>query len=147
MRRRSNKRCDDLHVALAQGHCSNGNHRITAGEGITHGEWCQTCEDSLRCFLAGKMIDVQEAVNKKRPCVQQAQFIYFYYHNALCLTFDKQRRRVNDWGYWGYSVTTSRSIRWYIEALAYHDFIPYDTVEPAITFFKKRNDTETWFQC
>lgn len=155
MRRERNKRCSDLRVALQRGRCTNGNHTIVAGEGILQrAEWCQACPDSMRCFLVGNTVDVQEAVDKKYPCIQQQRYIFFKYHGACCLTFDQQTQRLNDWGYWGYSVTTSRSIRWYVEALVDSNLIPPDRAEPAIEFFKKRRHDVgcnsgdiPWFQC
>lgn len=125
---------------------------IKTGAGVLQrNDWCQRCPDSLRCFLVGKTIDVNEAIAKHYPCVEQRQYIFFHYHGACCLTFDQKLKRVNDWGYWGYSITTSRSIRWYLEALLYHDFIDsQQTVEDAIKYFKKRrpsNGEWEWFQC
>lgn len=78
----------------------------------------------------------------------------FKYHGSLCLTFDVTQNRVNDWGYWGYSVTTSRAIRWYVEALADHHYIAFSQIEEIINFFKKRKDRVgcneagiPWCQC
>jgi hypothetical protein len=154
MMRRPNKRCDDLAVALSRGQCGNGNHRIKTGEGVLQRDtWCQPCPDSLRCFLVGRTVDIQEAIAKKYPCVATRRFILFYYHGSCCLTFDTQTKRVNDWGFWGYSITTSRSIRWYLEALLWHNYIDMQqTVEDAIKFFKKdrirgTNEQLRWFQC
>ena len=152
--RHHNKRCDDLRVALQRGHCSNGNHSIKIGEGVVQKNvHCQGCPDSLRCFLVGKTIDVQEAMQKNYPCVDDRRYLLFHYHGACCITFDRKTKKVNDHGYWGYSVTTSRSIRWYLEALFYHGFIDaQQTVEDAIKFFKKRPSQSgdkrlAWFQC
>ena len=152
---RPNKRCDDLKVALLRGECSNGNHRIKTGEGVLQRDtWCQPCPDSLRCFLVGRTIDVHEAIAKKYPCVNDRKYIFFYYHGACCLTFDRDGCRVNDWGYWGYSITTSRAIRWYLVALRWHGFINHqDTIEAAVKFFKQKDrgrDAQggaAWFQC
>lgn len=151
--RSHNKRCDDLRVALSRGHCSNGNHMIKIGEGVIQkNDWCQGCPESLRCFLVGKTIDVQEALQKAYPCIDDKRYILFHYHGACCITFDCKTKQINDHGYWGYSVTTSRSIRWYLEALFYHGFIDaQQTVEDAIAYFKKRKPDVhgrwEWFQC
>lgn len=154
--RETNKRCHDLRHALDKGSYSNGNHMINTGAGlIQDAVRCQNCPDNFRCFLAGKTIDPYDAIHKNYPCVDERRYIQFHYHGSCCITFDRRQKRVNDWGYWGYSVTTSRSIRWYLEALLYEGFIDSSqTVEDAIKFFKKRrtiigsgDPTVEWFQC
>lgn len=139
MAKSSNARCEDLRKALTSGTYKNKNHYISVAPGVQKdAAWCQSCPDGLRCFLVGKSIDIREAVTKQYPCVKQQKYILFRYHGAACLVFDTDANKMNDWGYWGYSITTSRAIRWYVEALADNGFIQPNQVEPALTFFKAR---------
>jgi hypothetical protein len=134
-----NARCRDLKQALDKGKFRNRNHLIKVSpEIVQQNAWCQTCPESMNCFLAGKTIDLDRALQKGYPCVSHQGYIFFSYHDSCVLTFARAPLRVNDWGYWGYSVTTSRSIRWYLDALAHHGFITPKSVEAAIEFFKKR---------
>lgn len=150
-----NKRVDDLRKALAVGAHSNGNHTIIAGDGLKQdAKWCRDCPVNMRCFLIGQKIDIAMASANRYPCVRQAKTLIFKYHGATCLVFDVLENRVNDWGYWGYSVTTSRAIRWYVEALVELDYIEFGRSEEIINFFKKRKDSVgcndaaiPWYPC
>lgn len=153
MRRKSKNdaRSDDLKALLRSGkhEKSNGNHRIelTRGQRDPHITLCQECELALRC-LGGKPIDAWQAHQEKRRCSyeQDQTIINFYYHGTCCLTLDLTNRRLTDQGQYGRSVTTTCSIRAYLNAV-YDNFshlnIPYSRIDEIMKTFKKARE-KTW---
>ena len=91
----------------------------------------------MKCLLAGKQLNPPSAERLKKHCYTRRRFVQFSYHHSVCLQFDLVSKEMTDNGYWGHSVTTSRAIRWYIEALAARQYIPHHHVEKAISFFRK----------
>lgn len=75
-----------------------------------------------------------------RPCWEEQRFVEFYYHGSCCLVYDVQTGAVSDLGMYGYSVTTTRSIRWYLEAVAdnYANGLTGECISEIMKFFKKR---------
>lgn len=121
----------------------NGNHRIaiTAGRRAPAPDQCKGCPNHLACF-AGRQ---DEALRRDgewmlRPCHNERRFVEFYYHGSCCLVYDIQTGAVSDLGMYGYSVTTTRSIRWYLEAVAdnFANGLTGDRIGEIMTFFKKR---------
>ncbi|MHC4621184.1 MAG: hypothetical protein ACYTEQ_25840 [Planctomycetota bacterium] len=121
-----NKRIDDLKEALEKGKKRNGNHFITCTGGLEFPdmERCKDCDLNLGCLAVGHVPHMtSHGVSRHRPCLIHGPAIRFYYHDSLCLSFSQFSKLVTDHGMWGYSVTTSRSIRWYLEALRYEGLI------------------------
>lgn len=75
-----------------------------------------------------------------RPCWEEQRFVEFYYHGSCCLVYDTQTGAVSDLGMYGYSVTTTRAIRWYLEAVAdnYANGLTGDRIGEIMKHFKKR---------
>lgn len=126
----------------------NGNHFITvddSGPEFPDMHRCNNCDRKLACLAMGQVTEVP--IPNTAPCVVSGRTIRFYYHDTLCLSFNIMNKLVTDHGYWGYSVTTSRSIRWYLEALFSHGYIDsgYD-VDRLCKLFKKRSgkEAELW---
>lgn len=126
---RSNKRIDDLKEALRNGKKRNRNHYIvcTGGPEFPDMERCKDCDLNLSCLAKGHVphatMHGTHDLSAQRPCIAQGATIRFYYHDTLCLSYNQMSKLVTDHGMWGYSVTTSRSIRWYLEALFHEGFI------------------------
>jgi hypothetical protein len=145
--RSSNKRVDDFKAALANGKKRNGNHFITVSEEgpeFPDELLCKDCDRILACLAlkqaSGDVVLDQTCV---RPCLTQGRTARFYYHDTLCLSFNMMNNLVTDHGYWGYSVTTSRSIRWYLEALYYEGYIDSQaSVDRLCKLFKTRSYEE-----
>lgn len=145
-----NKRIDDLHEALATGSKRNGNHLIRLREGphFPDAERCADCNLNLSCLAIGhiptRSVSTPQPLNiQSRPCIAYGETIEFFYHDSLCLSFNTMSKVVTDHGMWGYSVTTSRSIRWYLEALYYEQYIGSQThVDELCKLFKKRTYEE-----
>jgi len=135
-----NRRIDDLAEALIKGEKQNGNHRIvcTPGPFYPDMERCAPCDRSLGCLALGRVLfDKAQPLTAKRPCIADGPTIHFYYHGTLCLSCASHI--VTDHGMWGHSVTTSRSIRWYLEALFSQGYIDSRTrVDELCHHFKKR---------
>ena len=130
---------------------TNGNHRIAREGGAIepNATMCQPCSQSLYCFLAGKDLDFRQKEKDRTPCYREIKFIRFYYHGTCCLSYDMHKKTVCDHGKWGYSVTTSRSISWYLEALHdnFHDvWLGPDRAQELKKAFKKwkQGDGEVW---
>lgn len=139
--RSSNKRVDDLRVAMSNssGEQRNGNHRtvVNPGTPIPDVTLCHDCSRMLYCITKG----VSLPDTPERPCTQVGLVFKFHYHDSCCLTFTTRPKQITDHGMWGYSVTTSRSIRWYLEALYYHHYLDsQETVNELCKTFKKRHD-------
>lgn len=102
---------------------------------------CAECDRKLACLAMDCVTQVP--IPNTAPCLTQGKTIRFYYHDTLVLSFNMMNKLVTDHGYWGYSVTTSRSIRWYLEALLYEDFINtrFD-VDRLCKLFKQRPSEE-----
>jgi hypothetical protein len=64
-----------------------------------------------------------EAEIAKYPCLRYTRRIRFYYHGTCILTYDVQSQRVTDHGTYGWSVTTSRALRWDLGALCDESYI------------------------
>lgn len=151
--RRHNKRIDDLEKAMRKpnGIHSNGNHTVRIIDGLRDFDpvdaSCKACEHNLAC-MADKRPHESTLHTGGLPCVVQHGAIVFSYHGSDCLRFRTHTKEVTDHGMWGYSVTTSRAIRWYLEALFYFGHIDSQArVEELITLFKKRtlqNNDEGW---
>jgi hypothetical protein len=82
---------------------------------------CNGCDRKLACLAMDQVTDVP--IPSTSPCIVEGRMIRFYYHDTLCLSFNMMSKLVTDHGYWGYSMTTSRSIGWYLEALFECGFI------------------------
>jgi hypothetical protein len=142
--RRHNKRIDDLEKAMRKpnGIHSNGNHTVRIIDGLRDfdpaRESCKQCEHNLSC-LADKRPHESILHTSQLPCVVEEGAIVFSYHGTDYLKFQTHTKQITDYGYWGFTVTTSRSIRWYLEALFYFGHLDSQaTVEELITTFKKR---------
>ncbi len=143
-----NKRIDDLARALRTGEdVHNKNHTTMIRDGTrafdaTHPD-CIHCELNLVC-LSGKEINWFTANTYKRACATGRCLIQFQYHATVCLTYDRMQNRVTDHWQYGRSVTTSRSIRWYLEALQENNVIPYSVdIDALLKIFRTRPE-ETW---
>lgn len=136
----TNARASDMRRALEKGEHHNKNHRVVVTPTMEPStEWCPSCPESMRCFLADRRIPVQQAIDNKYPCMLRERQVLCFYHDSLILGFNSHTNIVNDYGFWGYSITTNRAIRWYVEALADNDMIPLGAVEPAINYFRRRH--------
>lgn len=137
-----NKRISDLKRAEENdnGCYVNGNHSVDLIKGCYPPTryTCSGCELSMKCLLAGHQITHEEARKENRGCYTRRRFVIFRYHGSTCLQLDRHLDTLQDFGYWGYSVTTSRAIRWYLEALAERGYIAPMHIEPAIKHFKQR---------
>lgn len=138
--RTKSNRTNDLKQALTCGLKINGNHRT---EVITRTpppleEACPVCPLRLVCTSVGP----ERNRHPGRHC-QTVITAKFFYHGTCCLTFDERERTLDDHGYWGYSITTSRAIRWYVQALWDNDLL-YDVkdVERSLLYFRKRKNTK-----
>lgn len=153
MRRKSKStaRSDDLSVLLRSGKTEkrNGNHRVELAKGQHDPEitFCQDCELALRC-LSGKPIDAWQAHQEKRRCSyeQDQTIVNFYYHGTCCLTLDLTNRRLTDNGQYGRSVTTTCSIRSYLNAVFdnfSHLNLSSTRIDEIMKIFKKAKE-KTW---
>jgi len=149
-----NARIGDLAKALRTGKdVHNKNHTTMVRDGTrafdaAHSD-CVHCELNLVC-LGGKEINWFTANADKRACATGRCLIQFQYHATVCLTYDRMRNRVTDHWQHGRSVTTSRSIRWYLEALQENDVIPYGVdINEVLKVFKMRSEEkgEGWIPC
>lgn len=144
------KRSQDLHEALRNGgHKSNGNHRIEIIDGLASPrvELCQDCNLNLRCLASGQ-ISKERAFREERACCRDWNLINFYYHSSCCLTFNQATRKITDHNMYGFSVTTSSSIRKYVNAL-WENFsylhLSYSRIDEIIKAFKTHSeDHELW---
>jgi hypothetical protein len=159
-------RTRDLRKALhsQNGHCRNGNHQVTVDEplwpqsGFPDLQKCATCELLLACNSAGdaqppdhlfsSQGSATEAEIAKYPCLRYTRRIRFYYHRTCCIEVDVNARELIDHGTYGYSVTTSRAIRWYLQALRDEGYLSSSRVEELLKIFKKvahtSNSTVEW---
>jgi len=139
--RSTNKRSDDFRRAAANknGKFRNRNHTIKFFDGCRPPNFssCKHCELALRC-AAGKRVTVPEARDHQRECYTGRRYIDFSYHGSICLRYDIFTGKMSDLGMWGYSETTSRAIRWYVEALVDNGYIAPKHLEPALKWFKKK---------
>jgi hypothetical protein len=153
MRRKSKMtaRSDDLAQLLRSGKDAkhNGNHRVTISAGIKDPGilLCQGCELALRC-LSGPQISAWQAHDEQRRCAQDQErtIVKFYYHGTCCLTLDLANRRLTDEGQYGRSVTTTCSIRAYLNAVFSnfsHLNLSYTRIDEIMKIFKKAKET-TW---
>lgn len=146
MKHASNARSDDLERAIHSSthRYTNGNHRTeikdTQRAFDPTQETCKHCLLSVRCF--GQQVDLTWALENKCGCVTQKTRIEFYYHESLCLTYECPQNRITDHNMWGYSVTTSRSIGWYLDALVDHGFINEEQPAELKRLFKQRSSSE-----
>jgi len=149
-----NKRIDDLARALRTGKDTfNKNHTTMVRDGVRAFDaahpGCVNCELNLVC-MSGRAVDPHQAHYDKRSCAVENTVIHFQYHATVCLTYDITQQRITDHWKYGLSVTTTRSIRWYIEALKENDIIPYgfDT-DALMKTFKMRTEGkgEGWIPC
>jgi len=146
MRRSSNIRSDDLNRAMhsATHRYVNGNHCIEIKEAQRAfdptQETCKHCSLSARCF--GHQVGLTLALKNKCGCIAQKARIEFRYHESLCLAYECSQNRITDEGMWGYTVTTTRSISWYLDALVDHGFINEEQPAKLKKLFKKRNSSE-----
>jgi hypothetical protein len=158
-------RTKDLRQARnsAHGSCTNGNHRTEIDEplwpqaGYPDMQRCQGCALWLLCNTAGEPkppselfgsphVDISlEQEIAKYPCLRFTKRIRFYYHGTCCIELDVRNRKITDHHKYGYSVTTSRAIRWYLEALNDEGYLASRTqVDTLIKAFKKGVGV-TWF--
>jgi hypothetical protein len=110
---------------------------------------CANCELNLDC-LRGKEINAHTAHLDRRACAIDNNLIHFQYHATVCLTYDCTQQRITDHGQYGRSVSTSRAIRWYLEALQENSIIPYHVDTGALVkTFKDRGCivNEGWIPC
>lgn len=147
MRQARNARSRDLARLLSQTKCSevlNGNHRIaiTSGRQAPFPDLCKNCPNHLACFAGHQ----DEALRRDgewmlRPCWEERRFVEFYYHGSCCLIYDMLTGAVSDLGMYGYSVTTTRSIRWYLEAVAenFNTRLVNGRIGEIMQLFKKRD--------
>jgi len=140
--RNSNARVEDLRAALTcqNGIWNNGNHCTQVSPGVRTPDvsMCHECPRMLYCINLG----TTQPDTPDRPCTQIGLIFKFSYHGTVCLTYTTRPRQVTDHGYWGYSVTTSRAIRWYLEALMHHRYLDsQETVNQLCKTFKKRHST------
>lgn len=123
MQRRSHNRSVDLAKLLSMRSRSktrvvNGNHIVELAYSFAPPsfELCNGCKYALQC-LSSEQMDTHTILNEHMPCVYPMQDVKFYYHETVCLVFNKVNVRVHDDFMYGYSVTTSKNIRYYLEAL------------------------------
>ena len=144
------RRREDLAKALKK--CTsvtNNNHNISFSFGLERPDWelCTGCPHGLECNSGADHISVghcridgerhgphpymgwdpiQYGELKDLPCCappDKGGAILFEYHGSICTSFDRAGRRFTDMMMWGHSITTTRAIRWYIDALAWNSII------------------------
>ena len=140
-------RTRDLEKALRaqNGTCKNGNHLTEVTPGVkafdSESTACQMCSLSFRCMY--QQVDLSLVIEKGLPCIRAQGVIKFRYHGTICLTFDVANNRITDHGYWGYSITTTRAIGWYVNALSDLRFINNRDVRQIIEQLRKRAKQQT----
>lgn len=134
------RRLAEFDRAMNHGHAACGNHTLKVEESVIQQAWyCSTCPMSASCYFGGQIVDFSTASKAGYPCVQNKN-VAFMYHGATVLVFDFHKRTLNDNGYYGYSVSTSRALSWYIAVLVERDFIAPSKAHAAIAFFRGRKD-------
>jgi hypothetical protein len=149
-----NRRIDDLRKTLRTGRdVHNKNHTTVIRNGVRAFDGahpgCINCELNLVC-LSGRPVDHFQAHYDKRSCAVQNTVIQFQYYTTVCLSYDITQQHITDHWQYGRSVSTSRAIRWYIEALKENDVIPYGFDEnELIKTFRDRPQVqgEGWLSC
>ena len=148
------QRNKELRTALEKGRASNGNHSIELEEGIVKKpSYCRLCPMWSSCYIGDKTPTLTEAHAQKYACIKENK-LTFRYHGSKVLVFDMHQHRLNDFGFWGYSMSTSRSITWYLHALEDTGLIAPIMRNDAAAFFRKRKDkmnsddkNAAWYQC
>jgi hypothetical protein len=134
------RRIAELRTALDKGSVADGNHAIEIDTGVVqHESYCRHCPMSVSCYLGGEIVTFAEAAKMDYACVKK-KTILFRYHGATVLKFDVSAKTLDDSGYWGYSVSTSRALGWYIQALVELDLVPPNKAHAAVAFFRGRKD-------
>jgi len=167
--RRDAPRTRDLRQALRsrKGECKNGNHRteiddpIVPVPGYPDLQKCEGCELLLKCNSSGVAGPPwQSSRDREAPdnqpleyyrCLRETKRIRFYFHGTCCVELDIKAQRVTDHSTYGWSVSTGRAIRWYLEALDDENYIgSRDRVYELIKLFRKHGrgsyfDDAPWY--
>jgi hypothetical protein len=123
----------------------HGNHSITWEDAFNDPSphRCKTCLNHLACFSGRQEEAIQRHRKEKKltdlPCYNPHRFLVFTYHSSICLVYDTLTHAITDNHLWGYTSSTSRAIRWYLNALADHfpeAKLTAATIEEFITCFK-----------
>jgi len=85
---------------------------------------------------------VEAAKDARHPCHTPSGLIEFRYHATICTTYDAANKRITDHGTRGWSTTTGRAITWYLQALAWHNYIREDEAYELARCWSKRGLTE-----
>ena len=117
---KGNPRSADLAEMLRRGrtHYTNKNHSIDLLYGLRDPDTllCHGCPLSLAC-LSGQRNDAHILHSVPvYPCETADSLVKFTYHISVCFTVDLTNKRVTDHGMYGFSVSTSRAIRQYLDA-------------------------------
>lgn len=144
MSSRAEARAKNLGAALKsrRGVCTAGNHRVEVKDLRKEPSYplCEPCPYNMRCCVQGEVVGEPLAATVNAPCLAERNLICFYYHDSLCLTYDRAKQCVTDHCMWGYSATTTQSIGTYLHALSVHGFIPLSCIDNIKKVFKKRDD-------